>query len=50
MDTNKETYQTPSVLIFEVKTEGVICGTVTIDPGLTVEYMRWEMYIHPTTS
>lgn len=28
MDTNKETYQTPSVLIFEVKTEGVICQSV----------------------
>jgi hypothetical protein len=35
MDTNKETYQTPSVLIFEVKIEGVICGS-----GGTESYNR----------
>lgn len=35
MDTNKESYQTPSVLIFEVKTEGVICGS-----GGTESYIR----------
>lgn len=30
---NKETYQTPSVLIFEVKTEGVVCASGTETSG-----------------
>ena len=32
----KEMYYSPEMKVFEVKMEGVICGTITITKGVTV--------------
>ena len=34
---NKELYDAPSMLVFEVKTEGVICQSIPAPTGATID-------------